>query len=234
MLVDDTASGDFRGKEGGKDSGVRLLVDANGNGKFEARGEAFDVRKPFNLGGTTYELSGLEASGAGAKLVKSSKTVAEIPPPPDHGVGKKITPFTATTIDGNKISFPTSFKGKIVMIDFWATWCGPCMKEMPNLVENYERFHEQGFEVLGITLDNENALEKIADVTKQQKMTWQQVYDGQGWKAEIAQLYVINSIPAALLVDGDTGEILAVSGQLRDNRLRGTLEKALEHKNPKG
>ena len=108
------------------------------------------------------------------------------------------------------------------------------MKEMPNLVENYERFHKQGFEVLGITLDNENSLEKIADVTKQQKMTWQQVYDGQGWKAEIAQLYVINSIPAALLVDGDTGEILAVSGQLRDNRLRGTLEKALEHKNPKG
>jgi hypothetical protein len=63
MLVDDSASGDFRGKEGGKDSGVRLLVDANGNGKFEARGEAFDVRKPFNLG--RHDLRTLRLGGFG-------------------------------------------------------------------------------------------------------------------------------------------------------------------------
>jgi peroxiredoxin len=234
MLTDDTASGDFRGKEIKPDdekesSGVRLFLDLNGSGKFDSQGESFDIRKPFNIGGTTYEVADMPASGGTFKIVKSSKTVAAIPLPPNHSKGQKITAFTATTTDGKEVKFPESYKGKIVMIDFWATWCGPCMAEVPNLVSVYDEFHGKGFEVLGISLDKEDSLDKVKTVTGEHKMTWPQVYDGKFWKARIAELYAIHSIPAAYLVDGDTGEILVDTG-LRGETLKDAIKKALEKK----
>lgn len=235
LLVDDLTTGDFRGKADDKGSGVRLLLDANGNGKYERRGEDYDIRKPFNIGGTTYEIANMAASGANFELKKSAQTVAEIPPPPDHSAGKPITAFKATTTDGKALSFPESYKGKIVLMDFWATWCGPCMAEVPNLVSVYEEFHGQGMEVLGISLDRVDSLEKVKEVTGKHRMTWPQIYDGKYWQAEIAELYVVKSIPAVYLVDGDTGLVITDKG-LRGEALRGTIEKALADKkaNQKG
>jgi thiol-disulfide isomerase/thioredoxin len=115
------------------------------------------------------------------------------------------------------------------MLDF-ATWCGPCMGEVPGLAKAYEKFHGQGFEILGVTLDKEKAEEKIKQVTGENKMTWAQVYDGKYWKAEIAYKYGINSIPAAYLVDGDSGEIVASGNALRGETLEGTIEEALAKK----
>lgn len=236
MVADDMATGDFRGKKDGKSSGVRLLIDVNGNQKFDVRGETFDIREPFNIGGTTYQITDVSPSGAKFNVGKSDKQVAEIALPPDHSVGKKITGFEAKTMDGKAISFPSSYKGKIVMIDFWATWCRPCMDEVPNLAKVYDELHPKGFEILGISLDQKDAEEKIKKVTGEHKMTWPQVYDGKFWSAEIADMYVIKSIPAAFLVDGDTGEILADTRGLRGEALKKTVEAALAKKyaNTKG
>ncbi len=233
LLSDESTSGDFRGSEkaeGG--SGVNLLIDVNGNGKFESRGESYDVRKPFNIGGTTWELRDVSKDGTELKVAKSDKKADEVLPPPDHTVGKKITGFEAKTMDGKAVKFPGDYKGKIVMIDFWATWCGPCMAEMPNVVASYEKYHGKGFEILGITLDQKDAEKKIKETEEKSKMTWPQVYDGGYWKAAVAQLYVINSIPQAYLVDGDTGEILAdgSGGSMRGDGLGKSIEKALEKK----
>lgn len=236
LISDDMASGDFRGKELAADaaekasSGVSLFIDVNGDGKFERKGETFDIRKPFNIGGTTYELTNVARNGTSLNVGKSSVTVAEVSLPPDHGIGKKITPFEAKSTDDRTVMFPGDYKGKIVMIDFWATWCGPCMKEVPGLVAAYKKFHDQGFEVLGISLDNEKSIEKLKPVTAEKGMTWTQVADGKYWQAEVAQLYAINSIPACFLVDGDSGEILAASSQLRGEQLQKTLEAALAKK----
>lgn len=233
MLTDDGVKGDFRGPKaeaGEKGAGVQLLIDVNGDGKYDRRRESFGVNKPFNIGGTTYELAGLTPAGGTFQLVKSSQTVPETKPPPDLSVGKPSLPFAAKTTEGKKVDFPAAYKGKIVMLDFWATWCGPCVGELPHLTKTYEQFHSQGLEVLGVSLDKEKWEEKLAKFTEEHKMPWPQVYDGKFWQAEVAQKYDVGSIPSAFLVDGDTGLILARGQDLRGEKLAATIEKVLAAK----
>jgi peroxiredoxin len=230
MLVDRLATGDFRGAEGLRGSGVMLMIDVNGNGRYDSKGESYDVRKPFNIKGTTYEVADLGASGAEFRIKKSDRTVAEVLPPPDLGVGQKAIRFTAKTTDGQEVSFPSAYAGKLVLLDFWATWCGPCIAELPHLTKGYEKFHDQGLEILGISLDQPNAGEKVASFTREKNMPWRQVYDGKYWSAEVANLYGVDSIPRAYLVDGDTGEIVATGSSLRGETLEATLAAALGKK----
>src|SRR5205814_5257012 len=115
----------------------------------------------------------------------------------------------------------------------WATWCGPCMAEVPGLAKAYAEFHTKGIEILGISLDQPNTAAKVKEVTAAKNMSWPQVYDGKYWQAEIAQLYGINSIPAAFLVDGDTGTILTTGNSLRGPALEETWTAALEKKGKK-
>ena len=210
----------------------RFLIDINGDGKFHPRGESFEFAKPFNVKGTTWDLAAPKSSGEPFAIVASSRKVAEVPLPPNHTVGAKITPFTAKRMDGKTVNFPADYKGKVVLLDFWATWCGPCMAEVPSLVQTYTTHRPNGLEILGISLDQPNAAKQVKSVTAEHGMTWPQVYDGRFWKAEVAQKYGIESIPAAFLVDGDTGEILATGGALRGARLEETIGKALEKKSP--
>lgn len=101
-------------------------------------------------------------------------------------------------IDGADVDLAT-LRGKVVLIDFWATWCGPCMAELPNVLKTYEKLHAKGFEIIGISLDEDEA--ELKRVTKARKMTWPQYFDGKGWENVYAKKYSIEGIPAMWLVN---------------------------------
>ncbi len=201
-----------------------VFIDRNGNGKSDGRAESFSMGQPFNIGGTTYEFN---ISGSSVKVMKSAKTVEEIPLPPDLTVGKMVPAFEAESLDGTKISFPSSYKGKVVLIDVWATWCGPCIAELPNLLKGYEKYHSQGVEVLGISLDQANMADKVKKFTVDRNMAWQHVYEGKYWDIKIGKQYGVQAIPFCLLVDGDSGKILATVNELRGEALDKTLSRVL-------
>lgn len=230
MLVDTASKGDFDPSTtptAGPMGSAAILIDRDGDGKFRSPAETYDAFKPFNIDGTTYELTGLHGDGSSVHVGVSPKTVAEIKMPPNLAQGRKVVPFTAVDRSGKTVHFPQDFKGKIVMLDFWATWCGPCMGEVPNVVKVYNAKHSEGFEILGISLDNKDTVNNIASVTKEKGMTWDQIADGKYWDAAVAKLYGIQSIPAAYIVDGTTGTILASGDAIRGDSLLPAVQKAL-------
>jgi thiol-disulfide isomerase/thioredoxin len=126
--------------------------------------------------------------------------------------------FTSLTGDPVDLS---QMKGKVVLIDFWATWCPPCRGEVPNVVAAYNKYHDKGFEIIGISLDQNR--DTLKAFTKEHGMTWPQFFDGQGWDNRISKSFGIDSIPAMWLV-GKDGKL--ITNNARDD-LAGQVEKAL-------
>lgn len=116
------------------------------------------------------------------------------------------------------------FKGKVVLVDFWATWCGPCVGELPNVLAAYHKYHSKGFEIIGVSLDkDENTLKNFI---KEKGMVWPQYFDGKVWENKLGQKYGINSIPATFLLD-QNGKIVAkgLRGPALDAQLAKMLDK---------
>lgn len=113
--------------------------------------------------------------------------------------------FTLKTPSGEDLAL-SSLRGKVVLIDFWASWCGPCRRENPNVRKLYRRFHYKGFEILGVSLDNDGNRWKGA--IQADSLTWPHVSDLRGWQSSAAQLYQVSSIPQTYLIDKD-GRIMA-------------------------
>jgi thiol-disulfide isomerase/thioredoxin len=128
-------------------------------------------------------------------------------------LGKPL-PIKFTAVDGREVDL-AKLTGKVVLVDFWATWCGPCVAEVPNVKDTYDRLHGKGFEIVGISFDKDRkALERFV---AEHEMKWPQYFDGKYWQNEYGQKYGINGIPTMWLVDK--------KGNLRDMNARGALEE---------
>ena len=129
-------------------------------------------------------------------------------------VGAQPFALTGLTLDGKPISLD-DYKGKVVLLDFWATWCPPCRAEIPNVVANYKKHHAQGFDVVSISVDDEDSEDILRKFVAANEMTWPQLYDRSYFEGPNARAYSVKALPVALLI-GKDGKIAAVSPRGED------------------
>ena len=139
-------------------------------------------------------------------------------------IGQEAPDIVLPTPDDKELAL-SSFKGKIVLVDFWASWCGPCRKEMPNVVKAYAKFKDKGFEIYGVSLDQDKA--RWVEAIAKDGITWPQVSDLKYWDSYAAKLYAVEGIPYTVLLDKE-GKIIAKN--LRGAELEKAIEKAIAEK----
>jgi peroxiredoxin len=137
-------------------------------------------------------------------------------------IGQKYTDFGLATPEGDILKVSDVHQGNVLLIDFWAAWCGPCRRANPELVEIYNEYHDQGFEILGVSLDRDSAswVKAIAD----DQLTWPQISDLQYWNSAGADLYGVSSIPHAVLI---VREGIITAKKLEGQALRDAIESLL-------
>jgi len=149
------------------------------------------------------------------KLKEREETLLKVQP------GNPAPEFALNDSTGKAISL-SSFRGKVVLVDFWASWCGPCRAENPNVVKAYNTYSGKNFTVFGVSLDSSR--ERWLEAIKEDGLTWSHVSELQGWKCSAAQLYGVMSIPSNFLIDKE-GKIIA--SNLRGEDLLKKLEETL-------
>ncbi|GAB2862035.1 hypothetical protein GCM10027044_22940 [Hymenobacter ruber] len=142
----------------------------------------------------------------------------------ETAVGQLAPTFSQKTPDGKTVSL-ADYRGKYVLVDFWASWCGPCRAENPAVTKVYNEYKNRNFDILGVSLDKEDGREKWLKAIQDDQLAWTQVSDLQGWQNAAAQRYHVRAIPQNFLVDPN-GKIVAAN--LRGEELKTALAKYIK------
>ncbi|HUS86081.1 MAG TPA: TlpA disulfide reductase family protein [Bacteroidales bacterium] len=165
-------------------------------------------------------LDALDPKLAGTEQVKSMYERAE--KLEKVAIGEVAPEFTMNDTEGNPVKLSEVLGSKLLLVDFWAAWCVPCREENPNVVAVYQKFHEKGFDVFGVSLDHEK--EDWLKAIEDDNLTWTHVSDLKYWENEAAQMYAVSAIPANFLLDAD-GKIIAKN--LRGDDLKNKVAELL-------
>ncbi len=182
-------------------------------------GESYKALDKFEKARKHFNIVLAEYGGLHQQVVATAKaSLQDLDTLKKLRIGGEPIPFDVKGIDGRALSLE-KYRGKVVLIDFWATWCAPCRVEMPNVVRLHKKFRDKGFEIIGVSLDRDRGA--MENYLKSSGMEWPQYFDGGGWNNRIAAKYKVRSIPATYLIDRQ--------GKIRYRTLRGKeLEKAVE------
>lgn len=165
--------------------------------RMRSKEEALDwLQEAVNRGFISYRL----LAGKKYALLKNEKRLYDIIEmiKVSIGLGNRARNFQATLVSGKSINL-MQFKGEVVLVMFWATWCNACHKDMPRIKEIYDQFKDKGFEIIGISLDSNKA--EMNKYNSKYKLDWQQVFSGKGWNDPTVIRYGVNSLPSFWLVD---------------------------------
>jgi thiol-disulfide isomerase/thioredoxin len=218
LVLDDNADGRFDDLQNGS-----LIIDLNQDGNLETSpdsAEYFRLREPFNVRGKVWEVASLSPDGLSITLRPSK---ADVPIKAYLNPGCSAPEFIAHGLDGKSIDLRAEVsKGHYVLLDFWASWCGPCRGEFSTLRRVYARYRDHGLTVIGVNLDSE--LAKASDAVQQAELFYPHVFDGQGWKNSVALLYRVHAIPQVYLLDD---QLKIVAKNLRGAQLEMRLHDLL-------
>jgi thiol-disulfide isomerase/thioredoxin len=218
LVQDDNSDGRYDDLQNGS-----LIIDLNRDGNLEGdpdSAEYFRLNDPFNMGGKVWKVASISADGLSIVLQRSN---TRVPVKPYLTPGNPAPAFTAELLGGGVFDLKAeAARSKYVLVDFWASWCGPCRAEFPTMRRIYARYKNYGLKVVGVTLDSDES--KATDAAKKASLTYSHVFDGKGWNNAVAQLYRVRGIPQVYLLDS---RLNIVAKNLRGAELEKRLRELL-------
>ena len=154
---------------------------------------------PMLIGNGCEKKSGNDSDSTNTNT--SAPGTSSVKPAPNENTiaqGHAFPSLTFTSLSGKPVNLD-EFKGKVVLIDFWATWCSPCVRSMPDLIATYKEYHDQGFEIIGINMDQYKA--NLLKYLQDNEVTWSQYFDGLGWDNKLAKRFGVRGIPHIVLIN---------------------------------
>jgi peroxiredoxin len=200
--------------------GIRLVLDINGNGKFDSRGESFTVGKPFRIAGQTYEARVPKPDGSVIEIARSSAEAVEVPAPYIAKRGQPLPSFSGTSVEGKTVR-SEDFRGKPVLVDFMGLWSNDTEEATPALVELQKA---TGLAIVSVGIGYADDAPKLAALAKEKGIAWPILFDKEGWQGPLAQSLNVTRVPNRFLLDSE-GRILAFGEELDNAHLGATLRR---------